>query len=234
MNWVHICCSFSSFFLRRGSLPDKPILSSQGISVSVPFSSEEDRYIKNIHTSETFAYEGFSSFFLRRGSLLRWNPWSHHRWWEFQFLFPPKRIVTHCVNGNGSNGWSNGFSSFFLRRGSLQKAQAKRRAEQSSNVSVPFSSEEDRYWKQSLGSISCKLKFQFLFPPKRIVTWSFRRRIRSSYCVSVPFSSEEDRYKKKYFPEFLFHDGCFSSFFLRRGSLHQRMYTLLVPPRRGD
>ena len=87
--------------------------------VSVPFSSEEDRYINTANNYKT-KVSRFSSFFLRRGSLhgkysLICNPRMGTT--RFQFLFPPKRIVT---------------SGLSLEQSSL-------------HVSVPFSSEEDRY-----------------------------------------------------------------------------------------
>ena len=184
--------SFSSFFLRRGSLhaenleglsilvwilfqflfPPKRIvtnpkaLSNSGIN-QFQFLFPPKRIVTKILFLRQSPKSCFSSFFLRRGSLhQKCNEFAEFIK-QFQFLFPPKRIVTTTVSGSADRYPRVSFSSFFLRRGSLHGTYYFM------TFDVP--------------------KFQFLFPPKRIVTPLFEA-VLDGFEVSVPFSSEEDRY----------------------------------------
>ena len=96
----------------------------------------------------------------------------------FQFLFPPKRIVTQYkvlyVYYLFQKDVSVPFSSEEDRDERLSTLKC-----QTNIVSVPFSSEEDRDIPSASYILLMKVVFQFLFPPKRIVT-SFR--IVTVYC----------------------------------------------------
>ena len=118
----------------------------------------------------------------------------------FQFLFPPKRIVTWQVMINTSV--YGGFSSFFLRRGSLLPTK--------SSCWVP----------KDLGQWSFS---SFFLRRGSLLSYQFSM-FPLSGLVSVPFSSEEDRYLMLLKEEYKDYPFSFSSFFLRRGSLRHEEY----------
>ena len=113
--------------------------------VSVPFSSEEDRYYLTIIFP---FYLSTFQFLFPPKRIVTERAIPYQELTKFQFLFPPKRIVTLWKTKGGVHGICL-------------------------NVSVPFSSEEDRYHVTG----------------KNIVPGG---------KVSVPFSSEEDRYSSEY------------------------------------
>ena len=88
-----------------------------------------------------------------------------------------------------------GFSSFFLRRGSLHNLSEVLR--EITEVSVPFSSEEDRYeFEDEIIVKQGNVSVPFSSEEDRYEVFESLKEDTETYSVSVPFSSEEDRYKE--------------------------------------
>ena len=160
--------------------------------VSVPFSSEEDRDLMGSLQEIQWICKSFSSFFLRRGSRLHFLQLKYNMllFGGFSSFFLRRGSRQQAAGILGLRFLC--FSSFFLRRGSRRKTIQSVHLQR--GVSVPFSSEEDRDKSSLTREASLFMQFQFLFPPKRIAT------------VTAPMTLKE------------MINFRFSSFFLRRGS----------------